>query len=62
VIRTLIAVLVAFVVMGQTKADPTALYDAGFKARREGQNDEAIRLLSEAIATGKFNDDQRDGV
>jgi lipoprotein NlpI len=59
VIRTLIAVLVAFVVMGQTEADPAALYDAGFKARTEGQNDEAIRLLSEAIATGKLNDDQR---
>src|SRR5262245_40252808 len=36
-----------------------ALYKAGFDARVAGDYDAAIRLLSEAIATGKLNDNDR---
>ncbi|HUI12892.1 MAG TPA: tetratricopeptide repeat protein [Xanthobacteraceae bacterium] len=43
----------------QAKADPQALYKAGYDARVAGHYDDAIRLLSAAIASGKLNDDDR---
>jgi tetratricopeptide (TPR) repeat protein len=49
------ALLMAFLVMAQTKPDPQALYKAGYDARVAGDYAAAIRLLSEAIATGKLN-------
>jgi tetratricopeptide (TPR) repeat protein len=58
-LRIVSALLVAFLVMGQSKPDPQALYKAGFDARVAGDNANAIRLLSVAIATGKLNDNDR---
>lgn len=51
----------AALLMGQAKPEakstPQTLYKAGFDARVAGHYDDAIRLLSAAIATGKLNDD-----
>lgn len=51
----------AVLLMGQAKPeanpDPHALYTTGYDARVAGHYDDAIRLLSAAIATGKLNDD-----
>ncbi len=49
------ALLVSFLVMAQTKPDPQALYKAGFDARVAHNYDAAIRLLTQAIATGKLS-------
>jgi tetratricopeptide (TPR) repeat protein len=48
-----------FAIEPQSKPDARALYKAGFDARVAGDYDAAIRLLSEAIATGKLDDDDR---
>lgn len=49
------ALLISFLVMAQTKPDPQALYKAGFAARVAHDYDAAIRLLTQAIATGKLS-------
>jgi tetratricopeptide (TPR) repeat protein len=54
-IRVVGALLISFLVMAQTEPDPQALYKAGFDARVAQNYDAAIRLLTEAIATGKLN-------
>ena len=51
------ALLVAFLVMAQSKPDPQALYKAGYGARVAGDYASAIRLLSAAIDSGKLNND-----
>lgn len=60
-LRILSLLVMTVPLMGQAKsgpdADPHALYKAGYDARVAGQNEDAIRLLSAAIATGKLNDD-----
>jgi lipoprotein NlpI len=48
-----------FAIEPQGKPDARALYKAGFDARVAGDYDAAIRLLSDALATGKLNDDDR---
>lgn len=50
-------IAMALLLMGQVTSDPQALYEAGMNARVGGHSDDAIRLLSAAIATGKLNDD-----
>jgi len=55
-VRIFVALLAAFLLMGQSSRDPQALYKAGFDARVAGDYDAAIRLLSAAIDSGKLND------
>lgn len=55
--RVCTALLVALLVMGQSKPDPQALYKAGYNARVAGDYQAAVRLLTEAIDSGKLNND-----
>ncbi len=60
-LRIFSLLVMAVLLMGQgpdkAKPNPQALYKAGYDARVAGHYDDAIRLLSAAIATGKLNDD-----
>ncbi len=58
-LRIFYLLLMAVLLMGQAPSDPQALYKAGYDARVAGHYDDAIRLLSAAIASGKLNDDDR---
>lgn len=55
--RLLAILLIGLAVVAAAKVDPQDLLKAGLGARAAGDNDTAIRLLSEAIATRRLNND-----